>query len=218
MKGLLVKDYRLTMKNKRILIVFACIGFLMLFTTDNPSYLVSYLSIVSAMMVLTTITYDEFDNSISYLLTMPTTRKTYVREKYLFGVLCAFAGWLVSSIVVICYQLVAKTDHPWAEILLPLLIFLYLAWMMLLLMVPIQLKFGGDNGKIVLIAFVILVLICSELVSKAISYYHIDLRILLDNPVLMNPYLFGALIVLLHLFLITVSYRCSMRIIRRKEY
>ncbi|MGI6070595.1 MAG: ABC-2 transporter permease [Blautia sp.] len=218
MRGLLVKDYRLTVKNKKLFFVFGCIGFLMLFTGDNPSFLASYISIVSAMMVLTTITYDEFDRSIAYLLTMPANRRIYVREKYLFGIICTFIGWVTSSLVVILYQVVVKTNYPWNEILLPLLIFLYLALMMLLLMVPVQIKFGGDNGKVVILAFVILIIVLSAVFGKAVSYFHIDLRLVLDTPVFSNKYLFGSLVALVHLFLIAVSYRSSMKIMEKKEF
>lgn len=218
MRGLLIKDYHLTIRNKQLFLVLAAIGMLMIITGNNPSFLVSYISLVSAMMVLTTITYDEFDKSMAFLLTMPVNRQQYVREKYIFGVLCTFTGWLVSTIVAVTYQFFSRTDTSWNELILPVLIFLYLALMMLLLMIPVQLKFGGDNGKVVIMAFVIAVLVISTVVTKVCAHFQINPLQILQSIMLSNKLFIGVLVVILHLTLIVISYGGSLKIIHKKEF
>lgn len=218
MRGLLIKDYHLTVRNKQLFLVLAAIGVLMIITGNNPSFLVSYISLVSAMMVLTTITYDEFDKSMAFLLTMPVSRHQYVREKYIFGVLCTFIGWLLSTIVAVSYQGFIHTDISWNEFILPILIFLYLGLIMLLLMIPVQLKFGGDNGKVVILAFVIIVIVISTLITKVCAHYQFNPLQLLQSTILSNKLFLGVFAVILHLVLIVISYECSLKIVLKKEF
>ena len=55
-------------------------------------------TIVTAIFAITTISYDEFDNGLAFLMTLPVTRKQYVAEKYLLG-----AGLTLSLIHIYCY-------------------------------------------------------------------------------------------------------------------
>ena len=68
MKGLLVKDFLLTTKvqGKTLgcLIVFAL---LMAFATDNPFFIVSYLTFICSIFSINAIIYDEMGNGYSFL-------------------------------------------------------------------------------------------------------------------------------------------------------
>lgn len=45
-----------------------------------------------AMIAVGTLSYDETDNGLAFLMTLPVDRKTYVREKYLFILICTAAA------------------------------------------------------------------------------------------------------------------------------
>ena len=83
MKGLLIKDYKLLMLQKKtfllILLIAICMNFAM---QDNPGFIIGYLTFFAALMANTTLSYDEYGNGVLFLLTLPVTGKTYVRSKY----------------------------------------------------------------------------------------------------------------------------------------
>ena len=87
MKGLLIKDIRL-MKNMRnsiimILLIAVSMGAYM----KDVSFIITYLALIGASFTTSTMSYDEFDNGYTFLLSLPVTRKGYVLEKYAFGLL-----------------------------------------------------------------------------------------------------------------------------------
>ena len=81
MKGLLIKDYKLLMLQKKtfllMLLIAICMNFAM---QDNPGFIIGYLTFFAALMANTTLSYDEYGNGIIFLLTLPVTRKTYVKQ------------------------------------------------------------------------------------------------------------------------------------------
>ena len=91
MKGLLIKDFKL-MKNQKqffLMILFFCIFFVVI--NGNPAFMISYLMVMCSFFTLSTISYDDFDHGMGYLFTLPVTRKIYVTEKYVFGLLTSAA-------------------------------------------------------------------------------------------------------------------------------
>lgn len=46
------------------------------------------MTMFGAMIAVGTLSYDETDNGLAFLMTLPVDRKTYVREKYLFILIC----------------------------------------------------------------------------------------------------------------------------------
>ena len=98
MKGLLIKDFQLLKNQKSFFVVFIAMAVIFLVTDMmSQDFLVSYVSFLSIIMMVSSMTYDEFNNGLSYLMTLPTTRKKYVQEKYVFGfILFSLHGFLLS--------------------------------------------------------------------------------------------------------------------------
>lgn len=100
MKGLLIKDYKLLMLQKKtfllMLLIAICMNFAM---QDNPGFIIGYLTFFAALMANTTLSYDEYGNGIIFLLTLPVTRKTYVRSKYVGNLLLLLTFWLASAVL-----------------------------------------------------------------------------------------------------------------------
>ena len=85
MKGLLIKDLKLMKVQKNFFFMIFAVGIGMAVFTDNISFIIGYISVVSAMFTLSSISYDEFDNGSAFLFSLPISRKDYVMEKYMFG-------------------------------------------------------------------------------------------------------------------------------------
>ena len=76
MSGLLVKDFRLMLQRKRffllLLVIVVCMGFSM---RDNMAMIVGYLTIISVLFCVSSMSYDEYDNCYAFLMTLPIDRK-----------------------------------------------------------------------------------------------------------------------------------------------
>ncbi len=91
MKGLFIKDLILLRNQWKTFIAFIGLGFFMAMSMkDNAG--VIYMAMVISMFSISTLGYDEFDNGFRFLFTLPVSRKAYVREKYLFFILCLVIG------------------------------------------------------------------------------------------------------------------------------
>ena len=84
MLGMMQKDLCLLLQRSRAMITIVGVGILIGFSTDG-SFMTGYLSMISAILAIGTISYDEFDNGYPFLMTLPITRKGYVLAKYQIG-------------------------------------------------------------------------------------------------------------------------------------
>lgn len=154
MKGLLVKD-GLLIKNqyKTLPLLLAC-GFIMAFSMEAFTAMI-YVAVIGAMVALGTIAYDEFDHGYTYLLSLPVSRKTYVREKYLFAVLWGLACIILGLIMDMAAALI-KGTFPLAgagDIAAALGGAAAMLLIMLSVTIPARIKFGSEKSSIVLFVF-----------------------------------------------------------------
>ena len=79
MKGLLIKDFRLLKGQVYfLLIVTGCVIVFMI--NGNEAFGVAYVCSMVALLSLTTVSYDEYENGSAFLFTLPITKKDYVKE------------------------------------------------------------------------------------------------------------------------------------------
>lgn len=178
MKGLLIKDMELTLANKRTIPIFVIIMVMLLVTGDESmtEFAVSFLTMVCGILVISSISYDEFEHGTSYLLTLPVSRKIYVVEKYVFMLLSMLAGCIFSMAVTLVsiqmkgYQLdMMKWFGGCVATFMVLLV-------MISIMIPIQLKFGGENGRIVMIAFLAVIFVIVFGGAKIAEWIGLDIE------------------------------------------
>ena len=148
MRGLLVKDLRQILQQKKFLVIILLLAFFLNMNTDG-SFVFGYLTFVGAFLVLNTLSYDEYDNTLPFIFTLPVERKTYAIEKYVFGLLVCGTGWLV-GLVVAFVQSLFTTGVSVREILIVCPIFIPLFMLMLSVMIPFPLIFGREKGTIVM--------------------------------------------------------------------
>ena len=163
MKGLLIKDFCIIAKNKKL---FGMLFFLALFVFMMPadmagSFIISYATILGGTLVLSTISTDEFDKSTMFLMTMPVARKTYALEKYAFSFICSFVCWFVSTAI----SCIVAGSEAIDVIKIALVLFAVLL-LFQFIMIPVQIKFGGENGRMVLMGMVVGILVIGFAAKK----------------------------------------------------
>ncbi len=98
MKGLLIKDLCLLNTQKRFFIVVIVMGIMLTFAGQSGDFITGYLMMVFGIFSGSTISYDENNRGMGFLMTLPVNRKQYVRSKYLFMLLMLLASMVISLV------------------------------------------------------------------------------------------------------------------------
>ncbi len=216
MRGLIEKDIRLTFARKQTLLIFLILAIYMGVAMDG-TFIISYFTLLAIIVSSGTISYDEFDNGLSFLMTLPFERKTYVREKYLFTLILAVAGWCFGMIVCLIGGVILHRElFPVGELpeFISLIPLLFLAAS---IMIPLHLKYGTEKSRIVM--FIIFGIIAILVFGKnkvfgdssAIS----GIVRIIDG---MNPGVVLAIIAGISILAAFASYLWSVRIMEKKEF
>ena len=211
MLGLMRKDLCLLLQRSRAIIIMVGVGVIIGFSTDG-GFLIGYLTMISAILSIGTISYDEFDNGYPFLLTLPVTRKSYVTAKYLFCLLGVLAGWAAASVIFAGCCLVKGEGFRMAQ-LTEALAFLPVAGLMTAVMLPLQLKYGAERSRLALAVLCVL-----AGVVVALGYVGVKLFPgLPDSLSGVSDAVFGAALVCLCIAALAVSFCCSLGIMNQKE-
>lgn len=151
MKGLLVKDFCLLRELKKMILIVVFVSVVFTATKTDTAFLTGYIVILSAMIAGMTISYDEMNGGLAFLMTLPVTRKQYVAEKYLAGLLILAAGVLYAAVMAMVQKLVNAESISWKETILTIAICAVVGVIMLSFSIPADLKFGAEKGRIMLI-------------------------------------------------------------------
>ena len=151
MKGLLMKDWALMKQRGKILLFLVAWGFLMTFIMDSSSFVVGWIVLIAVITSVSTISYDEYDNCLPFLMSLPVTRRGYAAEKYLFSLLCGAVFWVAGVLIVLLGGLLNGKGVSLSEELPGMVLLFGLTLFVLAVTIPPQLKWGAEKGRIVLI-------------------------------------------------------------------
>lgn len=152
MKALLIKDWKLLMSQKQFFLVTIVIVGAFLFTARNPAFVVSYATVMYTVFTISTISYDDYHNGMSFLMTLPVSRTDYVAEKYTFGILMGSGTSAVVMAAAAAVFKVRDTGLSAEELLLSVMTAMLVAVFFLAFTIPVQLKFGAEKGRMALMA------------------------------------------------------------------
>lgn len=217
MKGLLIKDLRLMLNQKQFFLMIIVIGLIMSLTLSDSGFISGYVSCVFPLFTISTISYDEYDNGNAFLFTLPFKRSTYVKEKYVFSIVISLIGMCISLLLVILSELTQSGQFNIVDVLLFQFNFVPVILLFLSILIPIQLKYGGENARIVLIGGTASVGIIGYLILQLISYLQIDLSQIIYY-LSINEYILTIIVILLSLLFILLSEKISERIVKNKEF
>ncbi len=216
MLGLLKKDFLLmkTQKNYLVLIIFIAV-FLSYSSSDD--FALSYLTLLSCFLVISSISYDDNGGCAAFLLTLPVSRGVYVREKYLFAALITGLGWLIGELSVVGVAL-TRGRMPEAQFFALAPTWYFGSILFVSILMPVMLKYGVERGRIVLFGIVMVALVVGYLSGMVFERIGVDPEAftarLINGRTLPLLLLCGAATIAAAL----LSYGLSMRIMKRKEF
>ena len=139
MKGLFIKDLELLKGNAKILVAAVLMAVFFMFTSaTDVTFVMYYVTMMCGFLVLSTMSYDDFDNGMAYLMTLPVSRKTYVREKYVFGLGCVGAGWVVSALLSLAAKVIRNPAMEWGEWMISLFGTILAFGLIIAVMIPVH--------------------------------------------------------------------------------
>ena len=197
MKGLLVKDFLLMIKSKKVILFMLFIG--IVGGINDISFATGYILMVLAILSLSTISYDEANHGLKTLFTLPISKSDYVKEKYLFSLMITGIGFVFVTILG-CFS---KSGF------METLIILSTALLLLALSLPFQLKEGNEKGRIVLFGCTFLFAFLNQFFSEFFESMEETLNAL-------DPTMFSVGLLITSIILYIISMMISIRIYNKK--
>ena len=217
MKGLYIKDFKLMMNQKMFFIVIAAMAIFFAVTQTNIFFVISYATFIAAMFVISSISYDEFNNGLSYLMTLPTTRKKYVQEKYVFGCILLVIAWISTFLATTAFYLGKGELILLSDWLITCFMILLCAVIMMQCVLPLQLKFGQNKGNIAMALIVGVAFAIGFVVISIVKLFDIDLTYLMYMISQIDLVQMVAIMIGLVIIVGFISYRISLKIMYKKE-
>ncbi len=214
MKGLLIKDFKLLISQKIFFLLILVVSLGLLLFTNDITFPLGFFSLILSMFTLSTISYDQFDNGNAFLFTLPFSRAGYVIEKYCLGLILGGSSWLFITLLSLLITFF-RNNMPFTGVLLSAVAILPFILIFQAVMLPIQIKFGSEKGRIVLIgvlgAIILLGLILEQL-------FQIDLTALLDSLPLIRLSLVFGITLIAAVLLWLISCKISIDVLRKMEF
>lgn len=216
-KGLLIKDLRL-MKNMKQFFLIILIVCIIQMIQDNNIFCVYFITAICSSCILTTLSYDTYENSITYLFTLPVSRKDYIRGKYILIFVVSILPWIFSNMLSLLSILVKGHTIDIVEYLIGTSIALPLTWLFSALEIPVQLKFGQEMNRIAILIVIGGMSALVWLSTYVDNITGIELSDIIHVLSGLNVYIFVVLGIVLVVVLLYLSYRISIKIIEKKQY
>ncbi|MCR5294124.1 MAG: ABC-2 transporter permease [Lachnospiraceae bacterium] len=216
MKGLLVKDFCLLRQRIKFFILLFLLTIFMTFSMDSASFAVGWVSMLMAILSLSTLSYDEYDNCMPFLMSLPASPRDYALEKYCFSFLCGLAGWIVAVVMMLLTLIVQGKTGVLVEELLGSFMIIPVALILPACCIPVELKWGAEKGRMYLLVvygiFFALLGIAYRFLPKMSGTFFAKL----DAAV--KPQTVLILLIILAVLITAVSVMISFRIVDKKEY
>ena len=201
MRGLICKDLRLMMVQKNFLIMLAAVALVSLAAMDDPMFVIMYMTLIFTSFILSTMSYDEFDNGFPFLFTLPITRKLYVREKYVLALLSGAAAWVLTTLLSAGSCIFSDGALPQLSWFAASFMVLPMLAVLIALMIPFKLKFGSENSRMALVIAVAAVFALIGAVSGAMQAAGVSLDVLAATLPPMSMALCAALLIAFSAFI-----------------
>lgn len=217
MLGLLTKDFRLLANQKQFFVTVLLIAVIFVLAGQDVFFVVSYCTMICTFFTISTISYDEYNNGFAFLFTMPITRRGYVLEKYLFGLLIGGGVWLATTVVAFAYCSVTEPQFAASERITSAVMIFLVMELMLCCAIPIQIKFGAEKGRVATLIFSLAVFGVVVAIKKIISLSDIHIG---DVRWIANMDMRGWLMIggIVFLAVVIISIVASIRIVEKKQF
>ncbi|MDO4488159.1 MAG: ABC-2 transporter permease [Eubacteriales bacterium] len=214
MSGLFLKDLLLMGKRRQSLLVFLGIMAVMGFSMGGV-FLIGYGTMLFGIFAVGSLSYDDFDNCMPFLLTLPVTRRQYVLGKFLFSASGVALGWVMSIIVSTIVSIIKSEEILILNSALVVITLLPVFIAIISIWIPIEIKFGIEKSRTVMAVAVGCVFLLGLLANKVLPYSPASA---IDAINAAPTVLVIGIIIAVCLVILTVTYTITCRILENREY
>lgn len=218
MKGLPLKDLKLMLNQKKFFIMMLVIAIIIAFSSNNPSFVLGYMTFFISIIALSTINYDEFNNGYTFLFTLPFTKKDYTLEKYILTYLTAFISWIFSMLLSAILYIILDGSYNVRDGLIEGISTLMIFIIILSIMLPIKLKAGIEKSNIVQSLLMGIIFIFILGINLILDLFNIDLSSLIIFLERINIYNLILALFIIVTIITVISYFISIKIMDKKEF
>lgn len=204
MKGLIIKDLLNMKKTLKLYLLLLVFYGVLSFAQGNNMLFGYFVVLLTMMMSITALSYDEKANWDKYALSMPVSRTDLVMSKYVLSYGCL----IVAIVLAVLYMYLIDgriTQDGWAILAVCTGFSLFFTSIML----PVMFKFGCEKGRIAIFAISLIPVAAVMIFNKANLLPKID-----EKMLEMLPYIAGVIVILMSV----ISMFISVRIYKNKEF
>lgn len=218
MKGLLVKDFCILKMQKNVLLVLLAMCVVFTVFLESPTYIVSLMPMYGGIVVLGTLSYDEFDRGYSFLFTLPVSKKGYVKEKYAFGLLLCGGIWILAMLCSLLYVFISGETPLDMSLILSYAAPFVLVLLLLGVALPVQLKCGNEKGRLAVVAVGLGAFLLIAGFGQLIKWLHIDVTAVLEKVSEIGVGTLGVIGLVVLVVFMGISYQVSVHVMEKKEF
>ena len=193
------------------MVVFVIFYAIWAVSAKMPTMMGTMVILLSIMMPISSMSYDEAGQWYRYAFSLPIPRRTLVLSKYVLGFLVSLGGLVVSAIGNIIILALTNGENA-LESWLTIIGFLELGVIFLSIIIPILFKYGVEKGRL----FIVVIAVIPSLLVALLGSTLKTSGTLMPSAELLQAILYSSPLFTLAIFLI--SFRISVGICRKKEY
>ena len=195
----------------KLMVVFVIFYAIWAVAAKMPTMMGTMVILLSIMMPISSMSYDEAGQWYRYAFSLPIPRRTLVLSKYVLGFLVSLGGLVVSAIGNIIILALTNGENA-LESWLAIIGFLELGVIFLSIIIPILFKYGVEKGRL----FIVVIAVIPSLLVALLGSTLKTSGTLMPSAELLQAILYSSPLFTLAIFLI--SFRISVGICRKKEY
>lgn len=215
MKGLIKKDLLLLKSQLKsylvIVLVFAIVSFM-----SNDNTFITLLPILGVMLIISTLSFDNYYKWDAFALTLPLSRKDNVKSKYALAVLITLTFVILATIILIAFNTIKGLPINAFNILTLMCGSLLGASIATSISLPLMYKFGSENGRMIMIIMVFAIGGVIAGIAELLSSYF-DQAFLNHALTFISTNLLPIMILVM-IILLSFSYFLTLKIYMRKEF
>lgn len=213
MSGLLVKDIYNLSKNVKQLTISLALFFVLAINMKSVTYLVFMMLILSSMLVLTSLSYDEMAKWDKYALTMPIKRSEIVKEKYILFFILTFTSTLLSNIIGIILTTIFDLESV-KELMFSTVSISSGIILLYSILFPVLFKLGVEKGRLMLYVIFAIPAIIITAGTQFLKKLNLNFTLPTQEDLMKYWYLLALLLIAV----VSISYRISVGVYEKKEF
>ena len=218
MKGLLIKDFQLMKNNAVFILLIIFISIACAAGLKNPIFAMGYATALISIFSVNTIAYDEYDNGMPHLFSLPISKKIYVQEKYVFAILISAIGLTIAAVISVMMSVFLGEYYESKEWIGIISSALFVVIVIQIVIMPVRMKFDSEKHKMAVLIVFGAIAAAGGVIFWVAETCGIDIEAILDGLLFEKAWVSFAVVLLLGAVLMYISYRVSVRCMEKREF